>query len=113
MPTHAESQAFRQAGRQAENQAGRQAEIQAGRQAGRQRVRQAGRWTNRQAGGQTGRGTMAADRSEKVAMNSLTSVTASSRLAMRVGLAARLVLARTSPCSSAAQLTKASQLLAL
>ena len=56
------------------------------------------RQTNRQAGWQAGRqyhkGT---DLSEKVAMNSLTSVTASSRLAMRVGLAARLVLASTKP----------------
>lgn len=89
MPTYAKSQAFRRAGRQT--------------------IRQ----IDRQAARQTAPGTRAADRSEKVAMNSLTSVTASSRLAMRVGLAARLALARTSPCSSAAQLTNASQLLAL
>lgn len=55
------------------------------------------RQTNIQLGSQADSILKGTDLSEKVAMNSLTSVTASSRLAMRVGLAARLMLASTKP----------------
>lgn len=94
-------------GRQTDRYRYRQTDRQRGTDACRHREKQTYRETdthahsqadiNIQIGRQAESTTKGTDLSEKVAMNSLTSVTASSRLAMRVGLAARLVLASTKP----------------